>query len=425
MNKPTLIFQAPIATRSGYGDHSRDILNSLRTLDKFNIKIISTRWGNTPMDALRFDNEFHRWIFENVVGGISEKPDVFIQISVPNEFQPSGHYNIGISAGIETTQCSPEFITGSNRMDLIIVPSNHSKKTIADIVYNEVDKQTKQLVRQHKLSKPIEIIFEGYNKEIYNEKNVKNLEDLDKIQEDFAFLFVGHWLKGDLGEDRKNVGMLLKTFAVAFKNEVKKPALVLKTSTATFSVRDREFIVSRIKQALGNDFGKIPLYLLHGDLSDSEMNDLYHHSKIKAMINFTKGEGFGRPLLEFSLTGKPVIASNWSGQTDFLGKGAVLLDGELKNVHQSASDQFILSDAKWFNVNISKALVSIKDVYKNYEKYLFESKKLGEENREKYTTEKMTELIDEVFQKYKIYEKIQPKFQPLQLPKLKMLNKTE
>lgn len=206
MNKPTLVYQAPIATRSGYGDHSRDVLYSLWKLDKFNIKIISTRWGNTPMDALRYENEFHRWIFENVIASVQEKPDVFIQVSVANEFQPIGHYNIGITAGIETTHSAPEWVIGSNRMDLVIVPSEHSKKGIAEISYNETDKTTMQIVRQHKLSKPIEVIFEGYNESIFNENNITVIEDIDSIKEDFLFLFVGHWLRGDIGEDRKNIG---------------------------------------------------------------------------------------------------------------------------------------------------------------------------------------------------------------------------
>lgn len=423
MNKPTLIYQAPIATRSGYGDHARDILFSLRELNKFDIKIISTRWGNTPMDSLRYENEFHRWIFENVIGGISEKPDVFVQVSVPNEFRPVGAFNIGITAGIETTHCAADWIVGCNNMDLIIVPSEHSKKSIADIVYNEADKNTGQIIRQHKLEKPIEILFEGYNDNVFNEKNLVNISDLDSIEEDFAFLFVGHWLKGNIGEDRKNIGMMLKTFGMAFKNEIKKPALVLKTSSATFSVRDREFIVRKIKESLGSDFGKVSVYLLHGDLSDTEMNSLYRHPKIKAMLNFTKGEGYGRPLLEFSLTGKPVIVSNWSGHLDFLKNGAVLLDGELKNVEESASDQFLLKEAKWFNVNISKALPVIKDVYKNYNNYLTNSKKLGIENSLKFTISKMTEGLNTILSKKDVYNKVQPKFQQLQLPKLKMLNK--
>jgi len=421
--KPTLVFQAPVATRSGYGDHARDLLHSLYKLDKFEIKVISTRWGNTPMDALNYDKPFHKWVVDNIIPGIQQKPDIYIQVTVPNEFQPLGHYNIGITAAIETTHCALDWIHGCNRMDLILVPSEHSKKSLVDTVYNEADNNTKQLIAQHRIQKPVEIIFEGFDEEDFGTDHVAHITELDSIKEDFAFLFVGHWLRGDLGEDRKNVGMMIKTFAMAFKNEKVKPALVLKTSSAGFSILDRETTIKKIKDVLGNDYGKVNVYLLHGDLTASEMNGLYEHPKVKAMLNFTKGEGFGRPLLEFSLTGKPVIVSGWSGHLDFLKEGAVLLEGEMKNVHESAADQFLLKESQWFNVNISKALVAIKDVYKNYDKYKTAAFQLGKQNKQNFGLEKMTKLFDVILNQYGIYTKIQPKFQELQLPKLKMLNK--
>ena len=421
--KPTLVFQAPIATRSGYGDHARDLLHSLYKLDKFEIKVISTRWGATPMDALNYDKPFHKWVVDNIIPGIEQKPDIYIQVTVPNEFQPVGHYNIGITAAIETTHSPLDWVHGCNRMDLILVPSEHSKKSLVDTVYNEADNNTKQIIKQHRIEKPVEIIFEGFDEEDFGTDHIAHITELDNIKEDFAFLFVGHWLRGDLGEDRKNVGMMIKTFAMAFKNEKVKPALVLKTSSAGFSILDRETTIKKIKDVLGNDYGKIPVYLLHGDLTASEMNGLYEHRKVKAMLNFTKGEGFGRPLLEFSLTGKPILVSGWSGQLDFLKQGAVLLEGELKPVHESAADQFLLRESQWFNVNISKALIAIKDVYKNYDKYKTASFQLGKQNKQNFSLSKMTKLFDTILNQYGIYTKAQPKFQQLQLPKLKMLNK--
>jgi hypothetical protein len=421
--KPTLVFQAPVATRSGYGDHARDLLHSLYKLDKFDIKVISTRWGATPMDALNYDKPFHKWVVDNIIPGIQQKPDIYIQVTVPNEFQPLGFYNIGITAAIETTHCALDWIHGCNRMDLILVPSEHSKKSLVDTIYNEADKQSGQMIAQHKIQKPVEIIFEGFDEEDFGTDHVAHIKELDSIKEDFAFLFVGHWLRGDLGEDRKNVGMMIKTFAMAFKNEKVKPALVLKTSSAGFSILDRETTIKKIKDVLGNDYGKVNVYLLHGDLTASEMNGLYEHPKVKAMLNFTKGEGFGRPLLEFSLTGKPILVSGWSGHIDFLKQGAVLLEGELKPVHESAADQFLLRESQWFNVNISKALITIKDVYKNYDKYKTASFQLGKQNKQNFSLSKMTKLFDTILNQYGIYTKAQPKFQQLQLPKLKMLNK--
>ena len=141
--KPFIVIQGPVATRSGYGNHTRDLVLSLIKADKYDIQIISLPWGNTPMDALKLDNPDHVAI-SNVIAKqqITRQPDVFIQVSVPNEFQAPGKYNIGITAAIETTHCALDWVHGCNRMDLIIVPSEHAKKSLVGTVYNEANKQT-------------------------------------------------------------------------------------------------------------------------------------------------------------------------------------------------------------------------------------------------------------------------------------------
>jgi hypothetical protein len=116
MSKPILVFQAPIATRSGYGDHSRDILKSLFELDKYDIKVVPTRWGNTPQDQIDPQTEFGKKILQSIVTNLPQPPDVFIQVSVANEFRKMGKYNIGITAGVETTIAPQEFIHNSIRI---------------------------------------------------------------------------------------------------------------------------------------------------------------------------------------------------------------------------------------------------------------------------------------------------------------------
>ena len=56
-DKPICLVTAPVATRSGYGAHSRDICRALIKLDKYDVKIWPVRWGNTPMNALNLDDE--------------------------------------------------------------------------------------------------------------------------------------------------------------------------------------------------------------------------------------------------------------------------------------------------------------------------------------------------------------------------------
>ena len=199
MSKPILVFQAPIATRSGYGDHSRDILKSLFELDKYDVKVVPTRWGTTPQDQIDPQTEFGKRILQNIVVNLPEPPDVFIQVSVANEFRKMGKYNIGITAGVESTIAPQEFILAGNEMDLIITPSEFTKEVLVKTSYTKVDKQTNQQVGQVQLQKPVEVLFEGVDTTIFNGKSESSI--LDKVDNDFNFLYVGHWLAGDLGHD--------------------------------------------------------------------------------------------------------------------------------------------------------------------------------------------------------------------------------
>ena len=351
--KPTILFRGPVKTRSGYGSHSRDLLEALYQMNMFDIKIDSCMWGTTPMTALEPDNVFHKWIEGNIVNKFDGLPDFYIQVTVPNEFKRYGKFNVGITAGIETTVAPKDWVEGCNNMDLIITTSNFSKNVLESTVYDERNKTTNELIRQHRIIKPIEVLFEGVDTKIYNNISNKDFE-LD-IKENFAYLFVGHWLKGNIGQDRKDVGMLVKCFTEAFKDGRDQPALVLKTSSSNFSIKEREVFIKRIKDIVDDIPNPPSIYLLFGDLSNKEMNDLYNHPKIKSMISITKGEGFGRPLLEFTMTGKPVIASNWSGHKDFLPMDkAIMIGGTLNNVDESATDSFILKGSQWFTANYNE-----------------------------------------------------------------------
>jgi glycosyltransferase involved in cell wall biosynthesis len=412
MNKPTILFRGPVKTRSGYGAHSRDLLESLYKMEIFDIKIDSCPWGSTPMTALE-DTLFHKWIEGNITTEFNGLPDIYIQVTVPNEFQRLGKFNIGITAGIETTVAPKDWIDGCNRMDLIISTSKFSKDVLISTVYNENEKNTGKLVKQHRIEKPIEVLFEGVDTEIYNNKIDTNF-NLD-IKEDFAYLFVGHWLKGNIGQDRKDIGMLIKCFVESFKDEDDKPALVLKTSSANFSVKERESFRKRIKEIVGEIENPPSIYLLFGELTNDEMNSLYNHPKIKSMISITKGEGFGRPLLEFTMTGKPVIASNWSGHKDFLPMDkAVMIGGKLTDVDDSSIDNFILKGSKWFTVNYDEFISVLKLVKKDYKEFLEKSELLRIENNENFSMRKMKDVFKNIISPFIVV----PKQTTLNLPKL-------
>jgi hypothetical protein len=244
--KPTCVVSCPIDTFSGYGARSRDFVKSLiEAKDKeWDIKIMPQRWGDCPWNFLSQDDPLR----QRFIGQLQQQPDVWVQITVPNEFRKVGKFNIGVSAGIETTIYPGEFIEGSNRMDLNLVSSNHSKQVALTSQFDRVDQNTNQKIGMVKMEKPIEVLFEGLDLDKYYKKP-QNSGILKDIKEDFCFLYTGHWLPGNFGESRKNTATLIKTFLETFKGpNRKKPALVLKTNQVNYSLLDKETVIRQINR---------------------------------------------------------------------------------------------------------------------------------------------------------------------------------
>jgi len=425
MNKPLVLVTAPVGTRSGYGNHSRDICRALIESDKYDVKINPVRWGATPMNALEDKNPHHLEIYKRLLPEprMDRQPDLHLHIVIPNEFQPLGKKNIGITAGIEHTLPPADWVEGVNRMDMTIFTSEFSKESFENASFDRIDKQTKQKVGTLTMEKPTEVLFEGADPEIYKvtkEATIDLKNEFDKIKEDFCFLFVGHWLQGNMGEDRKDIGMMLKVFLEAFKNTKNPPALIMKTSSASFSVMDRNEMKKKIdmikKEVKAETLPKI--YLLHGDLKDEEMNQMYNHPKVKAHLTFTHGEGFGRPMLEATFSGKPLIAPISTGQADFLDKEYTIeLPHTMTKVPNSAfPKEYQNQEAYWSTVEYGTALQILREVHKNYKKYEIRGKKQMIVNRENFSHEKMKEKLVSIVDK--MLESV-PQEVSLKLPKLK------
>jgi len=226
------------------------------------------------------------------------------------------------------------------------------------------------------------------------------------------------------------VGMLIRTFLEAFKGKVSRnqPALILKTSHSDFSPIDKADILKRIDRITKSVKGTVPsVYLLHGDLTDDEMNSLYNHPKIKAHITLTKGEGYGRPLAEASLSEKPVLVPNWSGLTDFM-QHALLLPGQLTTIHPSAVwNDVIIKESQWMTVDYGVAIAAMKSVIEDPKKYEDLGKKQAALIKTEFSYTKMCEKLDAIltarlpeFPKQVALQL--PKLNKIQLPKLQPVN---
>jgi glycosyltransferase involved in cell wall biosynthesis len=427
--KNTFIVSCPIDTYSGYGARARDYVKSIIESDKYEVKILSQRWGNTQRNFIKDNKKEWGFLSKHIIPQLTEQPDYWCQITVPNEFQAVGKYNIGLTAGIETTVCDGSWIEGCNRMDLILTSSNHSKRVFETCEFTK-DKEDNKVIR---LEKPVKVLIEGANLDVYKTTDKFTNKDLynniNDIPEDYAYLFVGHWMHGELGHDRKNVGLLVKTFYEIFKDKKKKPALILKTAVVGGSHMDRSEIMRRIEMIKdsipSNDLPSI--YVLHGELSNIEVNEIYNHPKVKTMVCLTRGEGFGRPLLEFSLVNKPIITTSWSGHTDFLNEGDVgYVGGELEQLHPSSVvPNMLLKEAQWFKPNLGDVKYLFEDTFKNYKDWVVKAKRQTKISKTKFSYKSMSNQINEMFD---LTLPILPKKMELKLPgmdKIKMPKKSK
>ncbi len=334
MSKILVHLRAPVKSASGYGVHSRQVMDYLLSDDRFQVVLEDIPWGNTPSihghdleDPTRLDAYYEA--MRNYEGASSKKIpfDISLQVTIPNEFVRRGKVNIGITAGIEVDRADIEWIRKCNQMDLIVVPSKFSAEILGGTAYQIRDGEN---TRIEKLERQIIIIPEWFSRP----KNIESLDDV-KFSTDKNFLFVGLWgNKGGFGEDRKNIADLLRIFLTEFKDD-SNVGLVLKTSIITNSPEDLFHTKEKINQikSLFPD-SKCKIHLIHDHLTDSQMWGLYQHKQIQGFISLTHGEGWGLPLLEASAAGLPIIATDWSGHKDFLrvGNGFLPIGYELKEI---------------------------------------------------------------------------------------------
>lgn len=428
MNKPTIVISCPIETYSGYGARARDFVKAVIDTGNYDVKVLPQRWGSTRWGYLKDHNDT---VFTpRIIKQLTQQPDIWVQISIPNEFKKVGKYNIGVTAGIETTLCDPSWIQGANNMDLLLVSSKHALDSFNRSKFDMTNEKTGQST-PIELTTKMEVLFEGADVEKYFptscDKNSSIVKTLETVPESFCFLTTGHWMQGDFGEDRKNIGFTLKSFLETFKNTKNAPALVMKCHSVTTSIMDRERMLDKIDEVRKTVKGKLPnIYLIHGEVSDTEMNQLYNHPKIKALVSLPKGEGFGRPFLEFSLVNKPIIASAWSGHTDFLDKEFVrYVKGELKPVHKSALVKNILiPQSEWFSPEPIDVGRAYKDVFKNYKQWSTKAKRQGHKSRTQFSYGAMVETVKSILETNipELPKQVELALPKLELPKLKKLN---
>lgn len=380
----TVHFVGPALTQSGYGVHSRQVIKWLLSRDDVQLKVTVTPWGDTPW-LLNSDQD------DGLIGEIMRrttndqtKSDISIQLQLPNEWNPKlALKNIGITAAIETDKCNPAWPSCCNQMSMVVFPSEHSKASITNV--GTLENAT--------------VIPESYHSSVIKPTNVNAFEFDTK----FNFLVFGQITGNNALNDRKNIFLTIKWICDTFKDD-KDVGIVLKTNAGRNSKIDRtivtNMITSLLREVRKSDFPKI--HLLHGDLTNEDVANLYANPSIKALVSLTRGEGFGLPTLEAAVAGLPVIATNWSGHLDFLNKGKFIsVFYQLNEIHHSRIDNnLFVPGARWANPSEEDFKRKIKKFKENPTTPTEWAKSLAEVLKVEFSQETINDIYNEKLGSY-------------------------
>lgn len=331
----SVLFRGPVLTQSGYGVHARQVARWLLSKNNIDVSFQVLPWGNTPwiVDPSRCNGLIGEVMKRTV--SPSKKYDVTFQLQLPNEWDPSlGNFNIGMTAAVETDMCNPAWSINCNSMSHVIVPSEHARLN---------------LVNTNQVKVPVSVVHESFS-DACQKTSTEEIE----LSTPFNFLLFGQITGDNQFNDRKNTFNSLKWLFEEFKGNP-DVGVVIKTNSGKNTLIDRNVTINVIKQVIGanrnSDFPKV--HLVHGDMSDEQVVSIYRHSKIKALVAATRGEGFGLPILEAAACELPIIATSWSGHMDFLKLGKFIdINYTLQEVHKSRIDgQIFLPGMKWAEVN--------------------------------------------------------------------------
>lgn len=336
----SILLRAPLLTGSGYGVHARQIARWLfEKEEELDLEIYTDllRWGNTPWLV---DRDAENGLVKKILNAsTTSKPkyDITIQVQLPNEWNPQlGDFNVGVTAAVETDKCNPQWVAACNQMSVIIVPSEFTESVLRN---------------SGPINTPIVVVPECFPDAVLKETLAEEVK-LD-LKTKFNFLVVGQLTGNSFETDRKNIPNLIKYFRKAFEKDGDDVGVIIKTSTVLNSELDRQHTVNTFAQILKAtelpNGGGPTFYLLHGNMSEDEMNSLYRHKDIKAYVSLTRGEGWNLSCLEAAATGMPVISTNWSAHTEYLKDVKWLpVLCKLVPIHESKVDnQIFLKGTQW------------------------------------------------------------------------------
>jgi glycosyltransferase involved in cell wall biosynthesis len=386
-----VLVRAPLLSQSGYGVHSRQIFKFCEAQKDWNITTQVLPWGITPWNVNDTDEGGLYGRIMSTSKPSTQKFDISFQIQLPHEWDENlAHFNVGITAGVETTKCSQDW-SGKQRekMDLVIVPSNFTKETL-----------TRTAGQKNKT--PVEVLPEAYFYDLLCDPTDDPLKD---ITTEKNFLTIGTLTSDNPEADRKNLISSIIWFMKAFEGK-KDVGLIVKTSRGRDTTIDRELVRKTLRQvrtAAKIDLDRAPkLYMMHGTMTREEMRNVYRSKKLIGYMSATRGEGFGLPLLEAAVSELPVVATNWSAHTEFLdGPSFQKVKFDMCPVPPSRIDGTIfVAGSAWANPREGNFCRKMKSLYENPKQFKTAAKNLSKTLTKTHSLEALQEKFENIMRKY-------------------------
>ena len=232
----------------------------------------------------------------------------------------------------ESEYIAPELLENLNLFNEIWTTSDYCKSIFQKTYNNPI------VVVPH----PVEVALEANDKQ-------NTIAFFDEKKFSFLFIFNYH-----SSIERKNPFFLIEAFKAAFGNN-DNVELVIKTVGAEHYKKSRQQLYQYT-----SDTKNIQIFDI--ELDKNSVNQLINNCD--AYVSLHHSEGFGLTLAEAMFLGKPTIATNYSGNTEFMNNdNSYLVDykpGLIKN-----PDKNFCAKTLWANPILSSAVDKFIEVYEN------------------------------------------------------------
>ncbi len=256
-----------------YAQHARGFLRALNRLHP--VALIPSRW---PEDAV--DDEVGLMLERGTTPDLRQ-PGLSIG-DFEQTTRVAGAWRIGFVVW-ETTRLDPRQVRMLRALDEVWTPSSWGRRVLID---NAIDEER------------VHVVPEGVDPELFQPIPRPRTEERP-----FRFLCIARW------SIRKGVDELLRAFCDEFAPS-EEVELVLHCGNPG---RTRDQLDARVAKAAAGPHAPI---VASTRLPGHEMAELYR--RCDAFVLATRGEGWGLPIVEAMACGLPVIATDYSAQSDYL-----------------------------------------------------------------------------------------------------------